>query len=259
MAGPANEIGSKAWVEFVRTSPLARNPLGRSRPTQRFAPPALPCSGKSAVAEGGNELTLLLLVDLMFGMGLVKWFKEQPFRLTEADHGIDAVPDMMFEWMSGGLQVVEVKSKRYLNVEEEAKCRRVAGVLEKGAVSYALLTDKDHLAEPLWTNVRNIALAAASAVPPEQIERGKAALDVGPVSIRDLALRGIPLEAVRVLLARGHAFYNLRDRESVNTVVSPTLDPGPYEELFGAKPTAERWWSSLPLWTPLSAGVGGQQ
>jgi len=192
----------------------------------------------------------------MLGMGLVKWFKEQPFKLTEADHGVEAVPDLIFEWVSGGLQVGEAKSKRHLTLETEAKCKQIADVLERGAVSYALLNDKDHLGDPLWTNVRNIALAKASAVLPEEIKRVISALEAGPVAVGDLAQQGIPLEAVRVLVASGQAFFNLREKEAVHTIVSPAVDPSPYQELFGAKPTAERWWNSLTPWTPRSVPRG---
>ena len=125
-------IGSPDWIEHVRTTPPVRDPRGRSRPTQRWNPHVEALERESGL-EGGNELTCALLLEILHAAGLVTWFKEQPFKLNQESHGVDATPDFMFQWKNGALYVPEVKSARFVTSEVEAECAAISAVLAKGS------------------------------------------------------------------------------------------------------------------------------
>ena len=85
-------LGTVEWIQLVRSTPPVRNPIGRSRPTEQFFPYSEALKRNMGI-EGGNELTGMLLLEALHAAGLVRWFKEQPFKLTEIEHGIEATPD----------------------------------------------------------------------------------------------------------------------------------------------------------------------
>lgn len=248
-------LGTAAWLREVRSSLPVRGVLGRSRPTQQFAPKSA-ALGRNASAEGGNELTALLLLEALHAAGLVTWFKEQPFELTEQEHGVKAIPDFIFEWQGGIVYVLEVKSAKYLTVEVNEKLAQVASVINGAGMKYLVWTDKKQLKKPLWSNVRKLWSARGIFVSDTDRDKALSAVRKGPTTLGALLKDGNDPEVLMYLVAMGQAHFNLNEKRNEHTQVRTSAIAAHYHDLLGARPDPESWWNAIPALAGGATGVG---
>lgn len=202
--------------------------------------------GRNLGIEGGNELTCALLLELLLKCGLVVWYKEQPFEMTTREHGVDAVPDFIFQWHDRRVFVAEVKSKKFLTVEVERKLEDVARVISNAGIEYLLWTDQQQLNRVVWHAVRSIYRAGISAVPREEVTSALLMVRDGPATLEELRRGGIDVAVVKNQVHCGAMHYNLLRKLDANTIISRRPDESYYLGLLGDRPDTERWWHSLP-------------
>lgn len=240
-----HELGSKAWLEYVYASPPARDPRGRSRPTQRASPNS-PTLKRSVGIEGGNELTAYLLLELLHACGLVRRFKEQPFELDPDRYGSAAIPDFIFEWYDGTPVVAEVKSSAFYTADKERVANELAGLLNAHSLRYVVWTTREHLTRVLWHNVRQIYRRRQLVTERGELER--LAIDLGPScrTLGQLIDLGHDQDTILHAVCTGRAHLNLLEKRDVSSKLYRLADAANYAALVGARPDPNSWWNALP-------------
>lgn len=241
----AAAFGTPKWKTHVRETPPVRDPRGRSRPTHRFSP-YCEALQRNVGIEGGNELTCFLLLEILHAAGLIRWFKEQPFALTKEQHGIEATPDFIFEWMDGRLYVPEVKSAKFVTSDVEDKTAQLAAFMAKEDITYVLWTDKKHLHKRLWHNVRAVRRAGIGFFSPADVERVRATVRDGPKTLQQLIDGGVDSDLVLNQIRAGAMHFNLLEKRNAKTIITPCAEPALYADLLSSRPDPESWWNALP-------------
>lgn len=238
-------LGSAAWIEQVRASPPVRDPLGRSRPTHQYKP-YLDSLGRPVPCEGANEATCALLLDILAAAGLVRWWKEQPFKLTSSQHGLDATPDAMFEWFTGKHYVLETKSAKYVTEKVQAKASQLESLLSSVGLTYLFWTDDKQVGDPLRTTVRKVRNASGADITAEEVGRVVELVSQGAVTVRTVLEQGIRPDAYRHAIAIGKIHCNLTEKLDEHALLYPTPLQRAYDVLLGSGPDLESWWNALP-------------
>ena len=238
-------IGTPAWISEVRHSPPTRAVLSRRRATHQFAP-YLNSIGRRAACEGANELTCALLLDILARAGLVRWFKDQPFTLTEAEHGIKATPDFLFEWVDGRRFVLETKSAKYVTEAVMAKATRLEALFDRAGLTYLFWTDDKQVAKPLRSNVRKLWHARGMQLDESDLLRTTDSVKHGPVPMGVLLSEGIHPQAIRQAIDQGRVHCNLTENLDERAILYPTVLERAYDVLLGGRPDPESWWNALP-------------
>lgn len=238
-------LGSKRWIEQVRSTKPVRQVLSRSRATHQFAP-YLESVGRNVPCEGGNEATCALFLDILATEGLVKWWKEQPFELTKSEHGIEATPDAIFEWFTGAHFVLETKSAKFVTAQVEEKATALEKLFAKAGLTYLFWTDAKHVGRPLHTNVRSVWYARDAQIEAKQVSQVVDLVRKGPVSVLQVLKLGVPPEAYRHAIAHGKVHCNLTKALDESALLYPEPLCNAYDVLLGSGPDPESWWNSLP-------------
>ena len=236
-------LGSQQWLEGVFNSDFARNPNGRSRPTQRYLTQDF--DGSVSVAEGGNTATARSLLTTMKNAGLVRRLKLEPFMLNRADHGIDATPDIIFEAGDGGVYVVETKSSKYLTEEKLQKQRRVESVVTQGGMTYLFWTDIWPLSAVLWRQIREIRRIGTSDVPFDRILAVSQLVAERPQTMEELRMAGHYRQYVLAAVWSGQAHFDLLSPLTNHSVISSNAQDRKFKDLLKASVEAFSWWESL--------------
>jgi hypothetical protein len=237
-------FGSPDWVEWVYSTPPVRDPRGRSRPTQRFKPFCRALQEDMRI-EGGNELTVLLFLDILHAAGLVKRFKPQAFLMTEDRHGVGGVPDFMVEWIDGAQHVPEVKSSRFVTMASIRRAERIERFLARYHLRYAVW-ESDFLGRPLWHNVRQLQERGGLLPDPEAADRLADAVAEGPITFNQLIDAGHDLQLIMHEAWAGRIHFNLLEKRNGNTKLYARAQPQFYDRLFGGRADFDRWWNGLP-------------
>jgi hypothetical protein len=237
-------FGGVDWIEWVYSTPEVRDPRGRNRPTQRFKP-FCRALGKEVCAEGGNELTVLLLLDILHACGVVKRFKLQPFELQEDVHGVSGIPDFMVEGVDGTHHVPEVKSSRFYTLPRIQTAARVERFLAQFNLRYAVW-ETDLLGPEVWHNVRQVRRHGVQPADPDAAVRLRDAVGVAPVSFDQLIDAGHDVHLLMHETWEGHVHFNLLERRNGSTKLYAQARPEFYLRLFGSGSDFDRWWAALP-------------
>lgn len=240
-----HELGGKAWLEYVYASPPARDPRGRSRPTQR-ASPYSPTLQRSVGIEGGNELTAYLLLELLHACGLVRRFKEQPFELDRDRYSSAAIPDFIFEWYDGTPVVAEVKSSTFYTADKERVAKELADLLGSYKLSYVVWTTREHLTQTVWHNVRQIYRRRQHVAENDELERLETDLSKSSLTLGQLIDRGHDQDTILHAVCIGRAHFNLLEKRNVASKLYRVANAANYATLIGARPDPNSWWNALP-------------
>jgi len=214
-------MGSRSWVTEVFNSPPAREVKGRSRPTQRYV--ARDDAGQISYAEGGNTAVARLILTTMQNAGIVESLKLEPFRLNLAEHGVEAVPDLMFKMNDGRVFVVETKSARYLTQEKLDGCEAVEKVINAAGMKYLFWTDRWPLTSDCWRLMRQTRRYGMSNIDGSLMSHAIDVLRKKSKTLGELRADGIFSDVVRALVWSGQLHMNLFAEPSDTTVVS--VDP----------------------------------
>lgn len=237
------QIGSVEWLNRVFGSPAARDVRGRSRPTQRFL--ANDLQQRPEVAEGGNTATARTFLTASINAGLVARLKLEPFALTEPEHGVDAVPDCIFQTPDSQAYVLETKSAKYLIREKLEKCRLVERTVTDAGLKYLLWTDAWPLTPAFTRNMRNIRRCGTSDIDPELISRISARLLDGPTTIGELRTQGLYVDCVRAAYWEGKVHFDASSELVDDSVVSADKTARGFVQLLSASVETHSWWGKL--------------
>jgi uncharacterized protein YlzI (FlbEa/FlbD family) len=236
------EFGSAEWFEEVFSSPPVRDVMGRSHPTQRFV---LSKGGGMEPAEGKTGALPRLLLSSGINCGLVRRYKLEAFYLEEKIHGVDAVPDVLFEHVDGRKFVVEGKSEEYLSPEVIEKCRRIEKIVGDAGMSYLLWTDSWPLTNSMARVLRSMRRCGTSAVPQQQVENLITRISYGEARWSELRDAGIFRDAILHAVWRGRAHLNIFEDLCDYTLVSPDVGSRRFEDALEARINTHEWWQDL--------------
>lgn len=241
----APQIGSSGWREAIFEQGPARDPTGRSRPTQRFhlARVGATSDGQS-IAEGGAASVAHLVLETMRLAGIVKRFKAEPFKLTKIEHGIDAIPDILVELCDGRLFVIEAKSSRFLTHERMSKASAMEVFFRQYDLCYLLWTDRYPLT-PNVTNLMRELKRSANIVHDDRILHGiSETLANGPQTILQLRQRGIYRTQLLAAIWNGiaHADINAPFIDSTSVHTDPTRRN--FDRWLASRPSGHLWWAN---------------
>jgi hypothetical protein len=238
-----HKLGTAAWRQWVFSSGPARDPRGRSRPTQRYV--VLDDDGSSSVAEGGNTAIARAILTTAVHAGQVVKAKLEPFSLTVAEHGVAATPDVLFEAADGRLFVPETKSSKYLTEAKLERLRHVEEVINKAGMTYLFWTDAWPLTPAVWRLLRETRRCGTSAVDEQELRRLADTIQDGPRTVRELREAGLYREIVLAGVWRGQAHINLFADLKDETVVSTDSAARDFESILSAPVDAHSWWRGL--------------
>ena len=236
-------LGSSCWRAEVFDSPAARDPGGRSRPTQRYI--ALDQSDSVSVAEGGNTAITRSILTTCLLAGLIKRFKLEPFALNKDLHGVDAIPDAIFETVDDRLYVVENKAKLYLNEAKVEKCLAVEKIVNAAGLTYLLWTDAWPLSPAVWRLQREMRRLGTAAIAEERIVAVGQAVEQAPLRMDQLRTLGIYREHILSAVWQGAAHLDLFSELTDETLVSNDPQSRGLASTLHASVAAHRWWRGL--------------
>jgi len=236
-------LGSRNWLEQVFQSAPARDPQGRSRPTQRYL--AQGGDFTVTVAEGGNSAIARSLLATMKNAGVVKRWKLEPFPLNNADHGIVATPDILFETQDGRSFVVETKASKYLTDEKLEKQRRVERVITQSGMTFLLWTDRWPLSSVAWRHLREMRRLGSCDIPYDRIFAVAQSVAETPMSMETLRKEGMYRSHVLAAVWAGLAHCNLFSPLCDQTLITASLKDRGFETLLHAPVEAYGWWNTL--------------
>lgn len=236
-------LGSRNWLEQVFQSAPARDPQGRSRPTQRY----LVQGGDNSVtvAEGGNTATARSLLVTMRNAGYVKRWKLEPFSLNNADHGIDATPDILFETHDGRAFVVETKASKFLTEEKLERQRRVESVITQSGMTFLFWTDRWPLSAALWRQLREMRRLGSCDIPYDRIFAVAQLVAEAPKTLEELRKAGVYRHHVLAAVWVGQAHFNPFAPLCDRTLITSNPKDRRFETVLYAPVESYGWWSSL--------------
>ncbi len=198
-----------------------------------------------SVAEGGNAATARSLLNTMRKAGLVKRLKLEPFDLNRVDHGVDATPDILFQFHDGRVFVVEVKASKYLTDEKLSKLRHVEAAVKSAGMTYLLWTDVWPLSSVVWRQIRELRRLGSSDVPYDRIlEVAERVID-SPKTMHDLRKMGFYRQFVLAAVWEGRAHVDLFSPITDSTIVSSNPAYRRFEALLSAPVGGHSWFTSL--------------
>lgn len=236
-------LGSRQWLDYVFVAPPARDPQGRSRPTQRYLAQGL--DGAVTVAEGGNTATARSLLVTMRNAGLVKRWKLEPFSLNNADHGIEATPDILFETHDGRSFVVETKASKYLTQEKLDKQRRVESLITQSGMTFLFWTDRWPLSAVLWRQLREMRRLGSCDIPYDRIFAVGQQVEEAPKTMADLREAGMYRDHVLAAVWAGQAHFDLLSPLCDQTLITSNPKDRGFEKVLNASVEAHGWWNTL--------------
>lgn len=234
-------LGSRKWVEMVFATAPARDPQGRSRPTQRFA---LRGDDELTVAEGGGSSIARSLLESMRKAGLVRRWKLEPFGLNRRDHQVEAFPDIIFETVDDAIYVAEVKASKFLNDEKLKKLSAVEKVINASGMTYLLWTDRWPLSRPTWRLAREMRHLGSCAIPRDAILAVQEAVREAPMTVDELSLLGSYRQHIFAAIWEGLVHIDLHAEFSDKTLVTNTVSSRRFEDFLVAPVESYSWWSS---------------
>jgi hypothetical protein len=197
------------------------------------------------VSEGGFESTTRTLLTLMENAGIVRRFKPQPFKLTEIEHGLRAIPDFIFEMDDGKQFVVEVKTKRFMTEDVLRKCRAVERVINASGMKYLLWTDAWPLNRDLWHILRHIRRAGMSAVPRNEIDRLVQVVGENGKTVAELRTSGYFSITIHAAAWEARVGFDILSPWSDSTVVSREMAKFQFFRTLTTAVDSHSVWNSL--------------
>jgi len=242
---------SQAWRERIFNLPPCREIKGRSRPTQRFAFES-DCNKNILYAEGGNELTAMLLFEHLWRVGYVVRYKPQPLNLLTIG-GPDAIPDFLVELSTDELHIVEVKSGRFVTESVLNRFEMHRSFLKDVGIAHHLWTDTDprnrtnKLNRETWHAVRHVYRGRSFELDASTRARLEVYRATGIQRLGELM--GANLFSWDQLVAAIHQrilHIDITRAINENTKVLPTISVSYYQYLFKDGDASASWWDSLP-------------
>jgi hypothetical protein len=240
-----NLFGSEAWIEDVFSDGNSRNVAGRSRPTQRYG---ISVANNINYAEGGNESTARIWMQLGQNTRKIGRWKVQPFGLTKESHGVEAYPDLIFETTEKATYVVEVRSARFQTQEKLDKAMAIESAINAtGTMKYLYWTDAWPLHSSATALARELRRCGTSEVPHQKLYALQEMVKSRPYSFQELRKLNFFRDDVMAGVWQGFAHINLFALPTDETMVTSSERNRGFKEVLSAPVGAQTWWNSLNL------------
>lgn len=240
-----NLFGSEAWIEDVFSDGNSRNVAGRSRPTQRYG---ISVGNNINYAEGGNESTARIWMQLGQNAGKIDRWKLQPFALTKESHGVEAYPDLIFETTEKDTYVVEVRSARFQTQEKLDKAIAIESAINAtGTMKYLYWTDAWPLNSSATSLARELRRCGTSAVPHQKLYGLQELVKSRSYSFQELREIDCFRDEVMSAVWMGLAHIDLLTLPTDETLVTSSESNRGFKEVLSAPVGAQTWWNSLSL------------
>jgi hypothetical protein len=178
--------------------------------------------------------------------GLVRRWKLEPFSLTRAEHGIEAVPDALFELHDHRVFVLENKAARFLTDAKEDKARHVERVINGAGLTYLFWTDAWPLTPTVWRQVKETRRCGAANIGNEQLLAVAAAVMDEVLDLKALRVRGLYRPIVLASVWLGLTHLTLFSPITEETLVSSNPLARGFDLVLHAPVAAQRWWTCQP-------------
>ncbi|WP_144006560.1 hypothetical protein [Pelomonas sp. KK5] len=235
-------FGSDAWADWVFQSPPARDPRGRSRATQRFAPRF---DGKTVWVEG-TEQGAAYALDYFQRIGLVLRWKAQPFEWLPQSAPKPRIPDFLVEIRSRQRLIIQSKSKKYLTplVAAEFEAERATALAAQ--VLHTVWTEDRPFTRPARTLFFRLRGARNTGYEPHAL---RALTDHVRACQRctagELSTAGHEPALILVAVRQGLVHIRLTEDLHERSIVSTTPITDGLGFLLGSGFDAQSWWNSL--------------
>jgi hypothetical protein len=236
-------FGSQEWADDIFSRGPVRDPSGRSKKTQRFAPKF---DGVLAWSEGGNEVLAMYVLEYFKLRGVVLRWKWQPFTWHLPD-GSTSKPDFVAELFDRLLLVIQVKAEKFRTPVVQARFDVERQAAAAAGVRHLIWTDK----HPLTAGAKSVFFRIRGARnTPHQPEDRAALVDAvrkhGRTTAGELAAAGYDPALIPAAVRNGDVFISLEEPIYEQTVVSSTPLVDGRGFLLGSGFDAQSWWNSLP-------------
>jgi len=245
-----NEGRIETYFENAFATKPVRKVKGKSRPTQRYLLINHFENNKEIWAEGGNELTAVLLLMHLQSLGVVRRFKFQPFNFYDLDEALEGVPDILVEMSNGRFYVVEVKARRYITAEVNEKLNQIDESLKSLGIDYLLWTDKDKygrtnkLNQNVWRNVRTIHRGWLIGISRELVQCIFEKVKSEPITFSDL-FGEFGWDLCIAAWARGAFHLKIQKEFDEKKILSPRYSSLDTAFFFSKNAIVGSWWGSL--------------
>ena len=242
-AAPLKGIApSEAWRQEVFNSKPRRDIQKQGKSTTRN-PVIVEWAGKVEYVNGGHERIAALLLEQLWIDGYVRRWKPQPFDLHELG-GPNVVPDFLAELDDRTLHVIEVKAKRFVNAEVEARFEISEKFLEPLGIFFHL-----------WTNADKLGSATSHTV--AELERGRR-FAASPEVIAEIGEKAAACQLIGQLLnsyswddvlsAAAYRAFHIDITKPIheNTPLLRNHSGTYYSYLFARRNAPASWWDTLP-------------
>lgn len=233
---------SEAWRQEVFNSKPRRDIQKHGKSTTRH-PVMVEWTGLVEYVNGGHERVAALLLEQLYIDGYVRRWKTQPFDLQELG-GPNSVPDFLVELKDRTLHIIEVKAKRFVSPEIEAKFDISEKFLEPLGFVFHLWTNADKLSSATSHTVAELERGRRFPAPPEIIsEIGKKAAEFQVIGqLLDLYSWDDVLSAAAFRAFHIDFTQPIHENSPIVRNHSNTF----YSHIFAKRDESTSWWDSLP-------------
>ncbi|STR44776.1 hypothetical protein [Iodobacter fluviatilis] len=238
------EMGTPAWLAVVFKTPPVRANKGQSKHTQ-YHQKIVPAMNRMMGAQGRTEACALLALEYSQKLGLIRQFKEQPFKTLEAEFGSEIYPDFLAVRPSGQILVIEIKTERFLTHSKQQTLEHNRERFEAFRMEYLVWTDKKPLNHPVRHHLINMNRFAGEDIPQELIQRLESHVTKHKaLNLTALFEAGFTLDVIYSAAWAGKVFFPIVEAFSANTKITPWRQDHLEELFFGSENSSTGWWKS---------------
>ncbi len=244
MPTPSYPLGSPEWLDHVFSTPPVRGLKGRSKRNRSHDYPSAHM-GRTIIVEGRNEECAATVLEYFCTLGLVRRFKEQPFRADVDEFDYEIVPDFLVEAADGQLFIVEVKTDRFITVRAEHVFNRTRAKFADFGITYLVWSDRTPLTHALRRSIRETKRLSKSVDGEEILELQQKVAAQSSISVKELYQQGFDWGVIHAAAWKGYVHFRLLDEFNFATEIAshPLLDLRAI--FFGHSSPCGEWWSSL--------------
>lgn len=196
--------------------------------------------------QGRPETCALLALEYFHTLGLVRRFKEQPFKTTSDEFGAEICPDFLVELPDEHLLVLEIKTERFITHALQQKLDRNRAKFAEFGLRYLVWSDKHPLNHATRHHLIQLRKFAGENIPSE--ETTGLARFVGEkraVSFEEIYQAGFDLGCFYAAASQGKIFAPLSEPFSPSTKVTAWRQENLESIFLDCKRSSNEWWSSL--------------
>lgn len=238
-------LGSSLWLEQVFASPPAITLRGRTKHTQ-YHHRYIEALGRYVGAQGARESAALTVLEYLYKLGHITRFKEQPFRTTENEFGVEIVPDFLA--VSAAYNepfVIEVKNTRFLDRFTQSKLASNRMRFVPCHLNYIVWTDQRPLNKALRTNISQMRHYGELVSLLERNALSAFVIDCGSISVEAALKKDFDLSDIYAAAWHGEIHFEITSPMNFKTKLSPLPVQNLPAIFLNSKHGEDDWWANL--------------